>query len=88
VLEAALHFLPHFILLDIEMPALDGCQVASLLRQEEMLEDTLLVAVTGWGDDRHKEAAKHAGCDLHLVEPVTEVVLGALLAEVGSRKRA
>lgn len=86
VLDAALGFAPHVILLDIGMPGMDGYEVATLLRRERLLEDTLIVAVTGWNDERRKEAAKDAGFDIHLVKPVPFDVLHALLTHVAEWK--
>ena len=85
-LDAARRFLPDVVLLDLAMPELDGCQVASVLKQDVLFAGTLLVALTGWCDDRHRKAAKDAGCDVHLVKPVEGEVLFALLAGAKARK--
>lgn len=50
-------FLPHCVLLDIDMPAMDGHQLASRLRLR-FGDAVVLIAVTGWGraDDRFSKA--------------------------------
>jgi CheY-like chemotaxis protein len=85
VLAVALRFMPNVILLDMEMPEMDGCEVALLLRQVRSVDETLLVALTGWDDDAHRQAAKDAGFDVYLVKPVAPDVLLALLAHAAER---
>ena len=69
-IEHALSEEPDIILLDIGMPGMDGYAVARRLRQEPALEGTMLVAVTGYGQDEDRERAIAAGFEHHLVKPV------------------
>ena len=50
-------FVPHCVLLDIDMPAMDGQELASRLRLR-FGDAVVLIAVTGWGraDDRFTKA--------------------------------
>jgi CheY-like chemotaxis protein len=68
-LEAAPRIRPHAILLDIGLPGLDGCEVARQLRANGFA-DTLLVAITGYGEHEHRRRSEEAGFDHHLVKPV------------------
>jgi CheY-like chemotaxis protein len=61
---------PQFSFLDIGMPGLNGYELARRLRQHEETRDTVLVAVTGWGQDKDRQRARNAGFDHHLVKPV------------------
>ena len=49
VLEAALDYRPNVVLLDIGLPGLNGFEVAKQLRQQPALQNTVLVAMTGYG---------------------------------------
>ena len=48
-LEAALDYRPNVVLLDIGLPGLDGYEVAKRIRQQPVLHDIVLVAMTGYG---------------------------------------
>ena len=62
-------FDPDAVLLDIGMPEMDGYEVARRLRAQPDRADTLLIALTGWGQDQDQENAKAAGFNHHLVKP-------------------
>jgi len=69
-LEAALSFLPQIIILDIGLPDFNGYELAKRLRAEVETKHTVLVALTGYGQEEDKALAKAAGFDCHLVKPV------------------
>jgi CheY-like chemotaxis protein len=52
------------------MPDMSGYEVARRLRAEPGFWNTLLVAVTGWGQTDDKARALAAGFDHHLTKPV------------------
>jgi two-component system OmpR family response regulator len=57
------------VLSDIGMPGMDGCELARRLRQRPGFEKTVLAAVTGLGEDEHRQAAVAAGFDYRFVKP-------------------
>jgi CheY-like chemotaxis protein len=69
-LSIAAKILPDVVLLDIGMPEMDGLVVARRLREELGLWTTLIVAQTGWGQQRDRDATQLAGFDHHLVKPI------------------
>ncbi len=75
--EAALHR-PDIVLLDIGMPGFDGYEVARRMRKELALKATL-VALTGYGEARHRRLSRDAGFDEHLTKPVDIRKLETLL---------
>lgn len=58
------------ILLDIQLPGLDGYEIARRLRQNPDLASTPIVAVTSYGMEGDREKALEAGCDGHIVKPI------------------
>jgi CheY-like chemotaxis protein len=62
-------FLPEVVLLDLGLPRYSGYEVARRLRAEPTGDDVLLVAVSGYGRERDRQAAREAGFDLHLTKP-------------------
>jgi PAS domain S-box-containing protein len=69
VLETALNYRPNVVLLDIGLPGLNGFEVAKRLRQQPALQDAVLVALTGYGQESDRQRSQEAGFDHHLVKP-------------------
>ncbi len=69
-LDRAQEFHPTAVLLDIGLPGMDGYEVARRLRAEEHEKHTLLVAITGYGQEEDLRRSREAGFDRHLVKPV------------------
>jgi len=84
-LELAEQFRPHAVLLDIGMPRLNGYEVCARLRQQPWGRDTLLIAVTGWGQETDQRRSREVGFDAHLVKPVEPQALQDLLAQLAGR---
>jgi CheY-like chemotaxis protein/two-component sensor histidine kinase len=61
---------PDAIILDIGMPDMTGYEAARRIRREAWGRKILLLAITGWGQEGDKEAARAAGFDRHLTKPV------------------
>ena len=76
-LAAAADFAPEVAFLDIGLPKLNGFDLARRLRREH--PSTVLVAVTGWGQERDRELASEAGFDHYLVKPIELDTLQGLL---------
>jgi CheY-like chemotaxis protein len=72
---------PEIALLDIGMPGLDGFEVARRVRLDARILNTLLIAVTGWGQASDKARALAAGFDLHFTKPVEPATLIELLGK-------
>lgn len=70
---------PEVVLLDISMPGMSGYEVAQALRQSPGLDDMLLIALTGYGQEEDRRRSKEAGFDYHLTKPVDPDALRRLL---------
>ncbi len=62
--------LPDLILLDIQLPYMDGYTVARSLRQNPALADTPIIAVTSYAMPGDKEKAMESGCSGYIEKPI------------------
>ena len=76
---AARDYRPEVVLLDIGLPGMDGFAVAAQLRKEG-IGGRILVALTGYGEQKDRDRAQQAGFDHHLVKPIDPDTLQKLLA--------
>jgi len=79
------------VLLDVLMPglsgfetarAMEGHKVACRLRQRPGLEDVVLAALTGWGQQEDRRRSAEAGFNHHLVKPPEPKALESVLASL------
>lgn len=77
-LAEVLAFRPDVVFLDIGMPGMDGYEVCRRIRRDAGY-DAVVVALTGWGQDRNKEEARLAGFDAHLTKPADPVAIQNIL---------
>jgi PAS domain S-box-containing protein len=87
-LERAKAQRPDIVISDIEMPNMDGCELARQLRKEPGLEGLILVALTGYEQESNRQRTKDAGFDYHLVKPISLAALQQLLANAPIRPKA
>ena len=78
VLKTARRFDPDVAILDIDMPELNGYDVARALRLRH--KEVVLVAVTGWKHRTDKILARMAGFDHHFGKPCDPRAIMELLA--------
>ena len=75
---------PDVALIDIGLPGMDGYELARRARVSiDGKRTPLLVALTGYGLPEDRSRALEAGFDEHLVKPVDQNALEALLARGG-----
>jgi CheY-like chemotaxis protein len=73
---------PDAVLLDIGLPGLDGYQVAERMRAHPAHRKTLVVAVSGYGQEEDRLRSKAAGFDYHVVKPIDPAVINGLLGSL------
>lgn len=84
-LRLARNVLPDLILLDIQLPNMDGYAVARLLRAQEALLQTPIVAVTSHAMVGDRERCLEAGCDGYIEKPINPETF---VAEIGAFLKA
>jgi PAS domain S-box-containing protein len=73
---------PDVVLMDIAMPHLNGLDATRRIRAAPWGRDIRIVALTGWGQEADRARTFDAGCDGHLVKPVSFEALTAMLAKL------
>ncbi|HBC86230.1 MAG TPA: response regulator [Lentisphaeria bacterium] len=69
-IELAGRVLPDLILLDIQLPSMDGYAVAHELRSNPALENTPIIAVTSYAMTGDREKTIAAGCNGYIEKPI------------------
>ena len=78
-LEALGTHRPKLVFLDLNMPGMDGFEVARRIRARSEHGDIKLVALSGWGQEEDRRETAAAGFDQHLIKPADLGALQALL---------
>jgi signal transduction histidine kinase/CheY-like chemotaxis protein len=77
-------FNPAAVFLDLGMPDMDGYEVAHQIRSRPNAKDTVLIALTGWSQDRDRRRTAEAGFNRHLAKPADLETLQSVLASIAS----
>lgn len=67
--------IPDLMLLDIEMPRMDGFEVASQVRHSSRLKHLPIIMITSRTGDKHRERAMHIGVNEYMGKPFQEDIL-------------
>jgi signal transduction histidine kinase len=90
-LEAARQFQPEVVLLDFGLPGIDGYELARRMRAMPLVAEALIVAVSGYGQEKDRQRSAAAAFDAHLVKPVDprafSAVIFAAACGTGSARR-
>jgi chemosensory pili system protein ChpA (sensor histidine kinase/response regulator) len=79
---------PDIILLDIEMPRMDGYEVAAQVRADPRLRDVPIIMITSRVGEKHRARAIELGVDDYLGKPYQESQLIDAIAPLVARRRA
>lgn len=78
-LDIAPRFRPRVVLLDLGLPGMDGYELCARLRRETGVGNLRIIAITAYGSEQHRARSLAAGCELHLVKPVSPDLLFQVL---------
>jgi PAS domain S-box-containing protein len=70
-LELAETFVPDVVILDIGLPGMDGFELAREMRVRPATSKALLIALTGYGQEKDRQLSREAGFDHHFVKPIS-----------------
>ncbi len=69
-LEILRGFSPRLILMDIQLPGMDGLQLTRLLKNDPTKRGSIIVALTAYAMRGDEERVKAAGCDGYMCKPI------------------
>lgn len=73
-------FSPRLILMDLQMPGLNGFDLTRQLKADAATRDIVIVAITAYAMKGDEEKARAAGCDDYVSKPIDTRALPALIA--------
>jgi PAS domain S-box-containing protein len=84
--KAAEEYRPDIVLMDIGMPKMNGYEATRHIRQQPWGKEMVIVALTGWGQEKDKDLTQKSGFNYHLVKPVQTATLQQLVARYEAKK--
>lgn len=63
-------FHPHLILMDLQLPGMDGLELTQKLKSDLRFQDIIIIALTAYAMTRDEEKALAAGCDGYMTKPI------------------
>ena len=78
--------IPDLMLLDIEMPRMDGYELAEHVRADPRLKHIPIVMITSRAGQKHRKKAREAGANAYLTKPYQEAELVAKVGEMLNMK--
>ena len=79
---------PELILLDVDLPGIDGVTLTKRLKNDLRTAHIVIVAVTAFAMKVDRERALAAGCDSYITKPIDTRVLPRQIAELLQQRRA
>jgi len=61
---------PALILMDVQLPGMDGLAATRIIKSDEVLKQTPVVALTSYAMQGDEERAREAGCDGYISKPL------------------
>jgi two-component system cell cycle response regulator DivK len=72
-------FSPRLILMDIQLPGMDGLQLTQKLKADPRTKDIIIVALTAYAMKGDEEKSRAAGCDGYITKPIDTRTMPATL---------
>jgi len=73
---------PDLILMDIQLPNMDGLTLTKQIKSDEKTKDIPIVAVTAYAMKGDKERILEAGCNAYVSKPINTQELPQLIADI------
>jgi two-component system, cell cycle response regulator DivK len=80
-------FTPRLILMDLQLPGMDGLELTRRLKADPARRDIAIIAVTAYAMKGDEEKARAAGCDGYVAKPIDIETLPRMVREHLDRQR-
>jgi len=78
---------PQLILMDIQLPGIDGLELTRRLKADLATRDIVVLALSGYSVNGYEERARHAGCDGCITKPInTSTFANIVKQHLGARQ--
>ena len=81
-LDIAMRERPDLIIMDIQLPKMNGLEVTRKLRETPAFSQTPIIAITAYAMKGDKERVIESGCDAYLSKPINTRELPEMIAEM------
>ncbi len=79
-LETLETYRPAMILMDLQLPGIDGLTLTRYLRRDPALQAVVIVALTAYAMTGDRENAREAGCDGYITKPIDTRTFGGTIS--------
>ena len=86
-LDVATREHPDLILMDVQLPKINGLEVTKRLRADPAFSDTIIIGLTAYAMKGDKEMVIESGCDTYIAKPFSTRKLSELIAEMLAKRQ-
>jgi len=86
-LAVAMRECPDLIMMDVQLPKMNGLEVSRKLREAPAFSQTPIIAITAYAMKGDRERVIEAGCDAYLSKPINTRELPEIIAEMLLRRK-
>jgi CheY-like chemotaxis protein len=80
------NYIPKLILMDLQLPGMDGLSLTRRLKSDPRTKDIIILALTAYAMKGDEEKALSAGCDGYITKPFDTRVLPTTIAQYLDKK--
>src|SRR5689334_22033379 len=75
------NYQPALIMMDLQLPGMDGLELTRVLKNNPKFSDIVIIAVTAYAMPGDQKKSMDAGCDAYVAKPINPQTLPALIAK-------